>query len=134
MVQNLLVRNYQQTLRRFACPGRIQGSPRPAPARSYTSFPENARRHGPSRSRDPKKISCAALDDLLGERPEIVTSFRRRRRSGRHAAAHEELSRRCRLVMVEPNLLRTCLEKPKMYRSPRAPRAGTGEQLGLRGL
>lgn len=57
-----------------------------------------------------------ALDDLLGERPDIRYVFP----VGDvdldvAAAAHEELSRRCRLVMVEPDLLHACLEKPRMY-------------------
>jgi predicted ATP-grasp superfamily ATP-dependent carboligase len=57
-----------------------------------------------------------ALSGLLGDRPEIRYVFPIGDvELDAAAAAHEELSRRCRLVMVEPDILRSCLEKPKMY-------------------
>ena len=57
-----------------------------------------------------------ALSALLGERPDIRYVFPLGDvELAAAAAAHEELSRQCRLVMVEPDLLRSCLEKPKMY-------------------
>ena len=84
--------------------------------RSYTELSRNA--SGTWLHPDPrdKRDFLRALGALLSERSEIRYVFP----VGDvdldvTAAAHEELSRRCRLVMVEPNVLRTCLEKPKMY-------------------
>jgi len=119
MVQTVLVLgNYQQTLpvvRSLARAGYKVLLGRLG-RRSYTELSRNASEtwlHPDPR--DPKNF-LRALDDLLGERPEIRYVFP----VGDvdldvTAAAHEELSRKCRLIMVEPNLLRTCLEKPKMY-------------------
>ena len=63
-----------------------------------------------------KQSFLRALSALLGERPEIRYVFPLGDvELDAAAAAHQELSRRCRLVMVEPDILRSCLEKPKMY-------------------
>jgi predicted ATP-grasp superfamily ATP-dependent carboligase len=57
-----------------------------------------------------------ALSALLGERPEIRYVFPLGDvELDTVATAHAGLSRQCRLVMVEPDLLRSCLEKPRMY-------------------
>ncbi|MBI2990865.1 MAG: hypothetical protein HYY47_01810 [Deltaproteobacteria bacterium] len=84
--------------------------------RSFTELSRNASEtwiHPDPRDR---QGFLRALSGLLSERPEIRYVFP----VGDNdldlvAAAHEELSHRCRLVMVEPDLLRTCLEKPEMY-------------------
>src|SRR5712691_6323216 len=62
-----------------------------------------------------KQDFLRALSGLLGERPEIRYVFPLGDvELDAAAAAYEELSRKCRLVMVEPDVLRSCLEKPKM--------------------
>jgi len=119
MVQTALVLgNYQQTIpvvRSLARVGQNVLLGRVG-RRSYTELSRNAA--GVWLHPDPrdKRNFLRALDDLLGERPDIRYVFP----VGdvdldAAAAAHEELSRKCRLVMVEPDLLRTCLEKPRMY-------------------
>jgi predicted ATP-grasp superfamily ATP-dependent carboligase len=119
MVQTVLVLgNYQQTLpvvRSLARVGYkvLLGALR---RRSYTELSRHASETWFHPDPRDKRDFLRALGDLLSERPDIRYVFP----VGDvdldvAASAHEELSRRCRLVMVEPNLLRVCLEKPRMY-------------------
>jgi predicted ATP-grasp superfamily ATP-dependent carboligase len=114
----LVLGNYQQTVpvvRSLARAGYdvLLGRLR---RRSYTELSRNAAGIWPHPDPRDKRDFLRALDDLLNERPEIRYVFPIGDLDLDVAAtAHEELSRRCRLVMVEPNLLSTCLEKPKMY-------------------
>jgi predicted ATP-grasp superfamily ATP-dependent carboligase len=85
-------------------------------SRSFTELSNSASETWSHPDPRDKQGFLRALGGLLGERPEIRYVFPLGDvELDAVAAAHGELSRKCRLVMVEPDILRSCLEKPKMY-------------------